>query len=241
MQLLHWVIAGGVLLLFMRRAAMPAYDPSQGPRHGSWLKVLAALRTILGAALALLAFRALLDATAGTADAMRWTATIAAGGAMLVIVLNALAGVWLLSPFVGADIGAEIDAAGSLGTIRGYGWSSIRVTTHTGWTAHLLFLSVALRPLIVHRQEGPQLVELKLPRDRWSDDELRYAHQLAVLSPYRDPSLPVRVSRRARNATVRFGLARRASRERAQRHLELSLARHRERSTAAPHARREPH
>jgi hypothetical protein len=242
MHLLPWAIGIGALLLLGLSPGVPARASEQRPsqRRSAWIKALGALRIVLGAALAMLAFRAVLDAAASAPVAVRWTASMAAGGALLLIVLNALVGLWLLSPFIGAGPGAEISAAGARGTLRGYGWFCLQLTTRAGWTAHLLYLSIAFRPLVLRRPDGPQLFELELRRDQWSDEELRHAQQLAVLSPYRDPSWPVSISRGMRVATLRFGLARRASRERAQRHLERALARLRERPPAGARLSRSP-
>jgi hypothetical protein len=226
MATMTWLFGIGVALLTASSLALPARSAQPRPsrRRTAWIKGLAALRAAVSTVLASIAFVAVHDAVAAGSDAVRWTLTLAAGGCLLVVILNACAGLWLLSPFVGADLGLEVIASSTRGTIVGYGWARLEVTTPTGWTAHVPYASLALRPFVVCRQDGPRVVELVLRREHWHDAELQYLRQLAVLSPYRDPSVPVRVSRRARVATVRFGLAQRATRESALRHLERGLS-----------------
>ena len=226
MPAMLWAVGVGAVLLVASSIALPrSVQPRPSKRRTVWIKGLAALRSIGGTVLALLAFSAVLDASASASDAVRWTVTLAAGGCVLAVILNTLAGLWLLSPRVGADPGLEVIASGFRGTIRGYGWARLELTTHAGWTAHLPYASIALGPFSVWGQDGPRAVELTLRREHWDDDELQCLRQAAVLSPYRDPSFPVSVSRRARVVTVRLGLAQRATRERMQEYLERALAR----------------
>jgi hypothetical protein len=216
---------GAVLLVAFSNALTRSVRPRPSKRRIVWVKGLAALRSIGSTVLALLVFSAVLEASASASDAVRWTVTLAAGGCLLAVILNTLAGLWLLSPLVGADPGLEVIASGLRGTIRGYGWARLEITTHAGWTVHLPYASIALGPFSVWGQDGPRAVELTLRRDHWDDDELQCLRQAAVLSPYRDPSFPVSVSRRARIATVRLGLAERATQDRMHDYLERALAR----------------
>lgn len=227
MPALTWTFACAALLLVASRLALPArsVQPRPSQRRVGWIKGLAALRSIVSMILASLAFSTVLDAAASASEAVRWTITLAAGGCLLAVILNAVAGLWLLSPFVGADLGLEVIASGVRGTIRGYGWARLEVTSRAGWAAHVLYASVAVRPFIICRHNESRVVELTLRRDRWQDDELQYLRQVAVLSPYRDPSIPVSVSRLERVATVRLGLAQGATQERMQRRLERALSR----------------
>lgn len=226
MATMTWLFGIGAALLAASSLALPARStqPRPSKRRISWIKGLAALRAVVSTVLASIAFAAVHDLVAPASDAVRWTLTLAAGGCLLVVILNAFAGLWLLSPFVGADLGLEVIAASTRGTIRGYGWARLEVTTPAGWTAHLPYASLALRPFVVGRHDGPRVVELTLRREHWHDGELQYLRQLAVLSPYRDPSVSVRVTRRARVVTVRLGLAQRATQESALRHLERGLS-----------------
>jgi hypothetical protein len=228
MPSLPWVFGAGILLLAAATLAIPARSVQVRPskRRIQWIKGLAALRAVVSSVLAFLAAWAVLDTSAGAS--MRWTLTFAAACGVLMVVFNALVAVWLLSPFVGADPGLDVVASGLRGTIRGYGWSRLEVTTHAGWTAHLPYATIVLRPLIICRHDGPQPIELRFRNERWGDAELQFLHQAAVLSPYRDPSVPVSVSRRARVATVRLGLAQRATQQRMRIHLEGALARFRD-------------
>ena len=227
MSMSSWLLSLGALLLVAASLALPVRSvrPRPSQRRVTWLKGLAALRVILGTTLALVACSAARDAAAHTPDAVRWALTLAAGAAVLVLIINAAAGLWLLSPFVGADLGLQVMAARTRGTIRGYGWARLEVMTPAGWMAHVPYASVLLRPLVVCSDEGPRMAEVTLRRERWGDDGLRYLRQLAVLCPFRDASLPISVTQRGRAATVRLGLAQRATLERVQRHFELALAR----------------
>jgi hypothetical protein len=226
MQTMLWAAGVGAVLLVASSITLPrSVQPRPNKRRIVWIKGLAALRSIGSTVLALLAFSAVLEASASASDAVRWTVTLAAGGCLLAVILNTLAGLWLLSPRVGADPGLEVIASGLRGTIRGYDWARLELTTHAGWTAHLPYASIALGRFSVRGQDGPRAVELTLRRDHWDEEELQCLRQAAVLSPYRDPSFPVSVSRRARVATIRLGLAERATRERMQHYLERALAR----------------
>lgn len=236
MQTLTWASCIGALLLLASLLALPARfaQPRPSQRRIAWLKGVVALRSVVGTTLAALAFSTVVDIAARASDPVRWTITLVAGGFLLAITLNTLACLWLLSPIVGADLGLAVTAAGQRGTICGYGWARLRLTTHAGWVAHLPYAAIAVRPFIVRGRDGPRVVELTLRREHWDDDELQYLRQVAVLSPYRDPSVPVRVSRRDRVATVRLGLAPGVTRERMQHHLER--ARTRQRQIAFPAA-----
>jgi hypothetical protein len=226
MPTMLWAVGLGAALIVASSIAPPrSVQPRPSKRRIVWVKGLAALRAIGSTVLALLVFSAVLEASASASDAVRWTVTLAAGGCLLAVILNTLAGLWLLSPRVGADLGLEVSASGFRGTIRGYGWARLELATHAGWTAHLPYASIALGSFSVWGQDGPRAVELTLRREHWDDDEIQCLRHAAALSPYRDPSLPVSVSRRARVATVRLGLAQRATQERMQRYLERAFAR----------------
>lgn len=237
MPAMTWALCVGGLLVAASSLALPArsVQPRPSQRRIGWTKGLAALRAIASTVLASLAFSTLVDMAAGASDAVRWTVTLAAGVCLLAFVLNALACLWLLSPLVGADLGLEVTTSGLHGTICAYGWARLEVTTHAGWAAHLPYALIAVRPFIVRRQDGPRVVQLTLRRAHWADDELQDLRQATILSPYRDPSFPVSVRRRERVATVRLGLARGATQERMQRHLERACARLRD--TALPSGR----
>ena len=226
MATMTWATCIGALVFAVSSLALPArsVEPRPSKRRIGWIKGLAALRAIVSMMVASFAFSAVVETAARASDAVVWTTTLAAGGCLLAFTLNTLACLWLLSPFVGADLGLEITASGLSGTIRGYGWACLEVTTHAGWAAHLPYASIAIRPFVVRRQDGPRVVRLTLHREHWDDDELQYLRQVAVLSPYRDPSLPVSAWRREGVVTVRLGLAQGVTQERMQRHLEQAHA-----------------
>jgi hypothetical protein len=224
MPTMPWAFGvGAVLVVASSIALRTSVQPTPSRRRIAWIKRLVALRSIASTVLGLLVFSAVLEAVASASDAVRWMLTFAAGGGLLAVVLNTLAALWLLSPFLGADLGLDVVASGLRGTIHGYGWARLELTTHAGWTALLPYASIAVRPFSVCRQDGPRMVELTLRRDQWHEHELQWLRQVAVFSPYRDPSISVSVSCRARVATVRLGLAQRATQERMQQYLERAV------------------
>lgn len=220
-----WAIGVGAVLVVASSIALRTSVQQKSKRWIAWLKGLVALRSIASTLLGFCVFSAVLDAIASASDAVQWTVTLAAGGGLLAVVLNTLAGLWLLSHLVGADLGVEVVVSGLRGTIRSYGWARLELTTHAGWTAHLSYVSIAVRPFSVRRQDGPRMVELTLRRDHWDEKALQWLRQVAVLSPYRDPSISVSVSCRARAATLRLGLAQHVTQERMQHYLERALVR----------------
>jgi hypothetical protein len=135
-----------------------------------------------------------------------------------------MAGLWILSPFVGADLGMEVVAAGRRGRISAYGLTRLDVSTHAGWSTHLPYWLVALRPLRTSPRGGPCWVELRLRQDHWSDEELRALRQAAIFSPYRDITSTVTVTRQSQIVTIRLGLTARSPESRVQRQLDQALA-----------------
>ena len=96
-----------------------------------------------------------------------------------------------------------------------------------GWSAHLPYWIVALRPLRTSPRGGPCWFELRLRQDHWSDEELRLLRQAAIFSPYRDITSTVTVTRQSQIVTIRLGLTARSTEFRVQRQLEQALAEHR--------------
>jgi hypothetical protein len=84
----------------------------------------------------------------------------------------------------------------------------------------------------VRPEDGARTVAFTFRRERWTRDEVSYLCQAAILCPYRDPSHPVRISRRVRSVEVRIGLAPGVSEERVRGLLEHALARHSEAEVA---------
>jgi hypothetical protein len=201
--------------------------PEQGRRRRAISKVAAAVRITAGAALLMLLLLPLLERAGALPAPARWAAWIAASAAVLLSLINAAAGLWILSPWVGVDLGMDVIAAGRRGTITGYGVTRLDISTQAGWSAHLPYWLVALRPLRTSPRTGPCWVELRLRHDHWSDGELRLLRQAAIFSPYRDLTASVSVTRRSQLVTIRLGLTARSPESRVQRQLEQALAEHR--------------
>jgi hypothetical protein len=188
------------------------------------MKAVAAVRIVASATLAVLLLLPLLERADSLPPAARWAAWLAASAALLFCSVNATAGLWILSPFVGLDLGMEVVAAGRRGRISGYGLTRLEVSTHAGWSAHLPYWLVALRPLRTSPRGGPCWVELRLRQDHWSDTELRLIRQAAIFSPYRDITSAVTVRQQSQVVTIRLGLTARSAGVRVQRQLEQALA-----------------
>jgi hypothetical protein len=154
----------------------------------------------------------------------RWAAWLAAFAAVLFCFVNTVAGLWILSPFVGADLGMEVVAAGRRGRVSAYGLTRLDLLTPAGWSAHLPYWLVALRPLRSSPRGGPCWVELRLRQDHWSDEELRLLRQAAIFSPYRDITSTVTVTRQSQTVTIRLGLTARSPESRVRRQLDQALA-----------------
>jgi hypothetical protein len=122
------------------------------------------------------------------------------------------------------ELGLEVVAAGRRGQVSGYGVTRLEVSTHAGWSAHLPYWLVALRPIRTSPRGGPSWVELTLRQEHWSEGELRVLRQAAIFSPYRDITSTVTVTRRSQSVTIRLGLTARSSEQRVQRQLEQALA-----------------
>jgi hypothetical protein len=228
-----FLLAFTAIVAFASRVApqRPIHS-APSPRRVAWLKRLAALRLLLCVVLAFALVLQLVDGLGHLPPSVRWPLWLLTGFGIVACLVNAIAGLWLLSPFTGADPGCEVRAAGLRGTIRGYGWFRLAVSTPAGWLAHVPYWSLLYRPLIVRREDGARTVVLIFRRELWSSDEVSHLRQAAILCPYRDPSCPVRISRRASSVAVRIGLAAGASEERVRGLLEHALARHSEAEVA---------
>jgi hypothetical protein len=197
---------------------------AQGHRRRSMIKAVAAVRIISSAALVALLLFPLLERAAALPLPARWVTWLVAFVALLFCFVNAAAGIWILSPFVGADLGMEVVAAGRRGRISAYGLTRLELSTHAGWSAHLPYWLVALRPLRTSPRGGPCWVELRLRQDHWSDKELSLLRQAAIFSPYRDITSKVTVTCKSHLVTIRLGLTAGSLESPVQRQLEQALA-----------------
>lgn len=170
------------------------------------MKAASAIRLMSGIALALLLMPELLKHSGAWPTPARWGVWIASLAVVFVWVGNALAGIWVLLPFLRADPGLTIAAAGCRGTIVGYGLSRLELLTRSGWSMHLPYLLLLYRPIVVRERNRPRRVELEFRRSNWSEEDLVALRQALILSPYRDVTSPVSVSRHADVVTVQLGL-----------------------------------
>jgi hypothetical protein len=175
-------------LLFVAGIAMPARSrPAPSGRwRVFWVKTLAGLRLVSSVLLVLLLVLPVIDRTVALPVPIRWSIWTLAGLCLFAVTVNAVAGLWVLSPFVGGEPGLEVVAAGRRGTIRSYGWFRLELETPSVWSAQLPYWSIACRPLVVRRSDRRRVVAIILRRERWSPDELRSVRQAAVLCPYSD-------------------------------------------------------
>jgi hypothetical protein len=175
-------------------------------RRGAWLEVIAAVRWVASVpptfALLLPAFEV---ARAWHAPA-RWSVSGLLALLLAVALGNTLAGLWVLSPLVGLRLGMALTVAGRRGVIARYGWFALELATEEGWTLWLPYWSLVLRSWVLRRPEQPRLIDVRLRRERWEEDDLRRLRQACVLSPYRDLGAPVRISRRASSVVVRMAV-----------------------------------
>jgi hypothetical protein len=203
---------------------LPEVVPSA--RRVAGAKLLAVLRLIGCAALAFGLASLVADAASQLAPPLRWPIWLLAGSGSIAVLINWIAGLWLLSPWIGADPGREIQVSHLRGTIHGYGWFRLAIYTSAGWLAHIPYASFLFRPVLMRREDGARAVVLTFRREHWTPDQTRYLRQAAILCPYRDPSYPVTVSLRARTLEVRLGLALGASEERVRALLEHAIDHH---------------
>jgi hypothetical protein len=202
-----------------------------GRQRIAWLKTAAALRLISLLILALVSFIPLLDIASSLPLPARWALGAATTFSLLWCLVNTAAGLWLVSPFVGVDVGSEVVASKRRGIVRGYGLTRLELSTHAGGAAHLPYWSVAYRPLVVFGRDRPRSLEFTLRQQQWSDDEVRFLRQAAILSPFRALTSPVSVSRSGQVVTVRLDLAPRSREEDVRNQLERTLALFRSQST----------
>jgi hypothetical protein len=189
---------------------------------------VAGLRLIGSTALAFALASYLVEVTGELMPPLRWPLWLLAGSGLFAVLVNGLAGLWLLSPSSGVDPGREIQVSHLRGTIRSYGWFRLAISTPAGWLAQVPYGFLLYRTVIVRREDRARAVVLTFRRERWSADQTRYLHQAAILCPYRDPSQPVVILLRSRTLEIRLGLALGASEERVRRLLEQALDRHSE-------------
>lgn len=211
-----------VLAHLALRSQSPHDNPGKS-RHAV-IKATAAVRIIASAALGMMLLVLLLERAEALSPPARWAAWLAAAAVLAFVCVNATAGLWILSPFVGVELGMKIVAAGRRGRIGAFGVTRLEVWTPGGWSAHLPYWLVALRPLRTSPRGGPCWVELRLRQEHWSDDELRLLRQAAIFSPYRDITSAVTLTRQSQIVTVRLGLTARSPEARVRRQLEQAIA-----------------
>lgn len=132
---------------------------------------------------------------------------------------NAAAGLWCLPWLAPSDVALGLATPGHRGKIVRYGLTRLTLLTRAGWLLQVPYLALLHRPAAVRATEHRERLELRFQRPRWTEEELSLLRQAAIFSPYRDMTLPVRISRRGDSVTVELG----ASRDAAEAHLRRSL------------------
>ncbi|MEO8178770.1 MAG: hypothetical protein ABI895_08055 [Deltaproteobacteria bacterium] len=177
--------------------------------------------------LALLAALAELSvATSSIARPLHWGLWSIALLSALAWLLNTLAGLWLLSPFVSASPGDGVVACGQRGRIMDCGLLCLELETEPGWRAALPYIAVACRPLLVNKESQARGAEFVFERPDWTEDEIRFLRQVAVLAPYRDITTPVTCSRCADRVSLRLSLSHPAAEEQMRGLLTATLERY---------------
>jgi hypothetical protein len=193
-------------------------------RRGAWLELAASVRWVASVPPAFALLIPAFELAGAWPVPARWSVSFVLAAVLVVLVANTLAAIWTLSPLAGARLGVELGAGDQRGTITGYGWCSLELTTPHGWNLHLPYLSIAFRPWALRRPEQPRLIDLRFHREHWDAEDLRALRQASVLLPYRDLGTPVRLSRRAHTAHVRFAIIGDHAADAVQRQLEKVIA-----------------
>lgn len=145
-----------------------------------------------------------------------WAPGLLAG---LLWMSNAAAGLWCLPWLATSDVALGIVAAGHRGRILRYGLARLTLLTGSGWLVQVPYLALLHRPPAVRAADHRERLTLHFQRQHWTDEEFARLRQAAVLSPYRDVTVPARISRRAGCVTVEIS----ASRDAAEVHLREAL------------------
>lgn len=201
----------------------PGVRWARDPKRVARARVVAAARLSLMLLGGWLVLSQLVGSSRGLSPLLQWSLWVA--GALLALpwFANAVAGLWLVSPFVGAGPGDTVVACGQPGRIAGYGIARLELQTETGWTAYLFYLTVALRPFLVSPQSRASLMELAFKKVHWTPEEIAFLRETAVLAPFRDLSVPVTISRHDDVVRVQLALVRPEAQERMRQCLESAL------------------
>ncbi|MEY4546319.1 MAG: hypothetical protein RL685_2514 [Pseudomonadota bacterium] len=210
---------------------------ARSPHGGGGARAIAALRLCL-MTLVVLGVLAALGAWSHSAPRpLQWALWAVTLLGALAWLTNAIAGLWLLSPRIDAAPGTTIVACGQRGRIVGYGVTSLELATDQGMIAHLPYLAISRRPLLIDEQRRARSVELTFAVPGWTQGHLDFLRQAAVLAPFRDVASPVTLSRSGDQLSVRVSLAHHAAEEEMRKLLERRLAEYL--TPAPPHAARE--
>jgi hypothetical protein len=220
---------GSALLIMLALAGSLALRPlaarwARGTTRIRGARVVAAVRLCLVIAAVILAQSLLVNSSSGLPWPLR--SVLWAAGALCALpwFSNAVAGLWLLSPFSKAGPGDFVVACGQPGRIVGYGITRLELEAEAGWTAHLPYVAVVCRPLLVSNQVGARASEFTLKRSDWTDDKVQFLRQAAILAPYRALESKVHVARRVNLVSVRLVLTRPGSEKQMQHFLEAAVA-----------------
>lgn len=198
---------------------------ARGPEGAARAPRVAALRLGLVLLVVAGALTLLIRATSDFTWPVRWALGAAGVLCALPWLANAVAGLWLLSPFFRARPGDAIAACGQRGTLIGYGATRLELRTAAGWTAYLPYAAVACGPVLIGDPSRARGTLFRIERQDWTDAKLQRLHEAAILAPYRDLSVPVRLSRRGDVVSVHLALSRPGAEARMRRFLDAALTR----------------
>lgn len=213
-----------------------AHRLSRDAFAAGWARLLAAARIAL--MLACMGF--------GLAFAMRLVTPLALPaqaflwvlGGILVLpwLANGIAGLWFLSRAHDGGLGDRVVACGHSGRIRDFGVTRLELESDGDDRVFLSYLSLARSPISVQKMGRSVGSTLVIERSEWSEDDLRFLRQTAVLAPYRDVTAPVSVEASGSRATVSMALVRSEAEAATKRLLLDALERRQAKAHRAPSA-----
>lgn len=109
--------------------------------------------------------------------------------------INLLIGLSLLIRLGNVNLGAQVTACGHSGKLRGFGITRLELELTAGRSVFLPYLAMSGKPLTLTERSRSVQSRVVVQQAAWSDTQLAFLYQAAVLSPYRDVSAAVRVER----------------------------------------------
>lgn len=121
---------------------------------------------------------------------------------------NGVAGLWFLARAGDAGIGDGIVARGQSGRIRDFGLTLLELESDAERLVCVPYASLLREPFLIKRRGSRVASTLTFEQPEWSEDDLRFVRQAAVLAPYRDVTAPVSVDARGSLLTLSMALVR---------------------------------